>query len=74
MGCSFEASCVCLQIECLLPRAKVTFIKFGERYCLSTNYHPRAYYGSKYDGKAIQTAMCCCASCCQCLISLGNIV
>ncbi len=40
-----------MQIECLLPKAKVTFTKFGERYCLSASYHPKAYYGSKYDGK-----------------------
>ena len=40
-----------MQIECLLPKAKVTFTKFGERYCLSASYHPKAYYGSKYDGE-----------------------
>lgn len=40
-----------MQIECLLPKAKVTFTKFGERYCLSANYFPKAYYGSKYDGE-----------------------
>ena len=39
-----------MQIECLLPKAKVTFSKFGERYCLSASYYPKAYYGSKYDG------------------------
>lgn len=43
--------CSCVQIECLLPKAKVTFTKFGERYCLSASYHPKAYYGSKYDGE-----------------------
>ena len=53
---------VCITIRCqggahacrssgLLPKAKVTFTKFGERYCLSASYHPKAYYGSKYDGE-----------------------
>ena len=48
-----------MQIECLLPKAKVTFTKFGERYCMNANYHPRAYYGSKYDGETLQRASDC---------------
>jgi hypothetical protein len=39
-------------VECLLPAAKVSFTKFGERYCLDPNYFPRAnsFYSNKYDG------------------------
>ena len=51
---AFSIAIVIMQIECLLPKAKVTFTKFGERYCVNANYHPRAYYGSKYDGESLQ--------------------
>lgn len=34
----------------------MTFTKFGERYCLSASYHPKAYYGSKYDGMYLSAA------------------
>ena len=53
---AFSSSSDFMQIECLLPKAKVTFTKFGERYCMNANYHPRAYYGSKYDGETLQIA------------------
>ena len=55
----FSSSVGFVQIECLLPKAKVTFTKFGERYCMNANYHPRAYYGSKYDGETLQIASDC---------------
>ena len=43
---------VAMQIECLLPASKVSFTKFGERYCLMQNNFARgkSFYGSKYDG------------------------
>ena len=44
------------QIEALLPGAKVSFTKFGERYCANDKYFPgpRQMWSNKYDG-----AMCC---------------
>lgn len=45
-----------MQIECLLPASKVSFAKFGERYCLMQNNYARgkSFYGSKYDGAPSQ--------------------
>ncbi|EIE23396.1 P-loop containing nucleoside triphosphate hydrolase protein [Coccomyxa subellipsoidea C-169] len=39
-------------IDCLLPASKVSFTKFGERYCLTQNHFPRgqSFYSNKYDG------------------------
>ena len=43
------------QIETLLPAAKVSYTKFGERYCLSDKYVPGAAknWTNKYDGAQI---------------------
>jgi hypothetical protein len=43
-----------MQIDCLLPASKVSFTKFGERYCLTQNSFPRgqSFYSNKYDGAA----------------------
>lgn len=43
-----------MQIDCLLPASKVSFTKFGERYCLTQNNFPRgqSFYSNKYDGAA----------------------
>ncbi len=47
-----ESVCRGLQIDCLLPASKVSFTKFGERYCLTQNHFPRgqSFYSNKYDG------------------------
>lgn len=41
-----------VQLDGLLPVAKVSYNKFGERYCLTQNPYPRAqaFYSNKYDG------------------------
>ncbi len=51
-----------MQIEALLPGAKVSFTKFGERYCANDKYFPgpRQMWSNKYDGMSSSALLAAC--------------